>query len=150
MLRPLYQADELQLMWNTESDSEFEGDGIPFVFRIEGNSKTGGQHLTFSAGRDEAKQLADAIYKELGINTLKTNGYDGGYVEGLLRLAADHNRVVTFGYAKGKGDYIENRRLIPGQIQTTKQGHTIVVGHDPDRDDVRAYRLDKIKGQVSV
>lgn len=73
--------------------------------------------------------------------------------EALLRLAAVHGKTVVFRYAKGDGHHIELRRLIPNQIlKVQKDGieHLTFVGHDPDRDDVRAYRYDRIKGEVSV
>jgi predicted DNA-binding transcriptional regulator YafY len=73
--------------------------------------------------------------------------------EGLLRLAAVHRKPVTFRYAKGRGDVIEQRSLIPSDVKNvTDKGvvHATFTGYDPDREDVRAYRVDRIKGQVSV
>lgn len=73
--------------------------------------------------------------------------------EGLLRLAAVHHKPVTFRYAKGKGDVIEQRSLIPSDVRNVTEGgavHATFTGYDPDREDVRAYRTDRIKGQVAV
>jgi predicted DNA-binding transcriptional regulator YafY len=69
--------------------------------------------------------------------------------EALLRLAAVHHKPVTFRYAKGKGDTIEQRRLIPSDVKSVSN-HVTFTGYDPDRENVRAYRTDRIKGQVSV
>jgi predicted DNA-binding transcriptional regulator YafY len=73
--------------------------------------------------------------------------------EGLLRLAAVHHKPVTFRYAKGKGDVIETRTLIPSDVKNITEGgvtHATFTGYDPDREEVRAYRADRIKGTVNV
>lgn len=70
--------------------------------------------------------------------------------EGLLRLAAVHNKTVTFSYAKGDGKIIESRRLMPARVDKNKQGALTFTGFDPDRDDVRAYRVDRMRGEVKV
>ena len=67
-----------------------------------------------------------------------------------LSAAAKHGRVVEFGYAKGGGQIIEQRRLEPDQVIQNRTGGWLVVGQDPDRGEVRAFRLDRITGFVSV
>lgn len=58
---------------------------------------------------------------------------------------------VTFRYAKGdRQQTIESRTLSQVYDVREVKGHIVVTGFDPDRDDVRAYRLDRIKGTVSV
>lgn len=74
---------------------------------------------------------------------------DGTVNETLLKVAAQYDLTVEFRYAKGTGGVIETRRLQPGSFSNHK-GNTVIVGYDPDREDVRAYRLDRIKGQVSI
>lgn len=69
--------------------------------------------------------------------------------ESILRLAILHDRSVTFRYAKGSGGTIETRCLEPSEIKEVK-GHTIFVGFDPDRDEPRSYRLDRIKGEAKL
>lgn len=69
--------------------------------------------------------------------------------EGLMRLAAVHNMPVAFRYAKGDGKVIEQRTLVPSDVKTVGD-HVTFTGFDPDRDEVRAYRVDRIKGTVSV
>lgn len=76
------------------------------------------------------------------------------YNEGILRLAAIHNKQVEFRYAKGDGGVIELRALKPNAVDIVSAGkadeHVTVTGYDPDRDSVRHYRLDRIKGDVRV
>jgi predicted DNA-binding transcriptional regulator YafY len=69
--------------------------------------------------------------------------------EGLLRLAAVHSKTVTFRYAKGDGAVIETRTLQPTEVKEVA-GHVTFTGYDPDRDEPRAYRVDRMKGEVSV
>lgn len=69
--------------------------------------------------------------------------------EALLRLAAIHHKTVTFAYAKGEGTTIEQRKLIPSDVKNVR-GHVTFTGYDPDREAARAYRTDRIKGQVEV
>ena len=69
--------------------------------------------------------------------------------EALLRVAAIHGVEVEFRYAKGEGSVIELRRLVPEAVKVARDGSVSFVGQDPDRDDVRQYRLDRIKGTVS-
>ena len=70
--------------------------------------------------------------------------------EGLLRLAAVHERPVTFRYAKGEsGAVIEQRTLIPADVKTVGD-HVTFTGYDPDRNEPRAYRTDRIKGLVTL
>jgi proteasome accessory factor B len=57
--------------------------------------------------------------------------------------AFNHRAVVSFGY---RG---ESRTLEPWGL-SSKRGHWYVVGHDRDRDAVRAFRADRIDGDVEV
>lgn len=73
-----------------------------------------------------------------------------GFNEGLMRLAAVHNKTVTFRYAKGDDQkVIEQRTLVPSNVKNVK-GHVTFTGYDPDRDGPRAYRVDRMKGEVSI
>lgn len=74
---------------------------------------------------------------------------DISFNEGMLRLAAAHKKPVTFRYAKGGGGVIETRTLIP--MTVAKVGdHMTFTGFDTDRDEPRAYRVDRMMGQVTV
>ncbi len=79
---------------------------------------------------------------------------DISYNEGLMRLAMTHGRVVAFRYAKATGAVIESRALKPNDVNVIDAGkateHVTFTGYDPDRDSVRHYRLDRIKGDVTV
>lgn len=83
------------------------------------------------------------------VNPSVSADLSGSLNEQLLQVAINHDAEVGFAYAKGSGAVIEHRRLTPVKLDEAK-GHKIVTGFDPDRDDIRAYRLDRIKGTVSV
>ncbi len=74
--------------------------------------------------------------------------------EGVLRLASVHGRTTEFRYGKGAGALIETRRLKPSDVNVIGAGkkseHVTFTGFDPDRNAVRNYRLDRIKGDVRV
>ena len=65
-----------------------------------------------------------------------------------LTTAILYGYRVSFRYAKGEDQaIIEPRTLEPTEI--VRDGDTVrVIGIDPDRDDYRSYRLDRIKGAV--
>lgn len=64
-----------------------------------------------------------------------------------FQLAVKFERVVTFRYAKGEaGRNIETRKVLPSNVSDDG----LVVGHDPDRNGVRAYRVDRVVGEVSL
>ncbi len=69
--------------------------------------------------------------------------------EAILRVAAAHNRQVTFRYAKGDGGMIETRVLVPSKVMNV-DNHVTFAGYDEDRDQVRAYRMDRMKGEVKI
>lgn len=74
---------------------------------------------------------------------------DISFNEGLMRLAAIHKKIVSFRYAKGDGQVIEARSLVPSDVKTVGD-HVTFTGYDPDRDEIRAYRVDRIKGGAAV
>jgi predicted DNA-binding transcriptional regulator YafY len=78
----------------------------------------------------------------------KAKASDVSFNEGVLRLAAVHSRRVEFRYVRAVGAPPESRVLIPEGISESVSGKTLVVGTDTDRNDYRAYRLDRIKGDV--
>lgn len=70
--------------------------------------------------------------------------------EALLRVAAIHKLPVSFRYAKRDGAIIETRTVVPENFLPGNDGTLIVNGTDQDRGGIRAFRLDRIKGQVRV
>lgn len=96
--------------------------------------------------RDEALKAAGAILAALDAEQVQPTG---DLNESLLAVAIAHDRPVNFRYAKGDESFIENRSLRPGEVREVK-GKKLVIGFDISRNDVRAYRLDRIKGQVEV
>lgn len=71
-----------------------------------------------------------------------------------LELAGDFGRTVQFTYQKasGPGGVMETRRLVPDEnpVFSTRAANLAVTGHDIDRNDQRAFRLDRIVGYVTV
>jgi predicted DNA-binding transcriptional regulator YafY len=66
----------------------------------------------------------------------------------LLQHGIDSKLTCRFRYAKGNNEsVIETRFLVPYNIVSIGD-HETVMGYDPDRDEPRAYRLDRIKGLV--
>lgn len=88
------------------------------------------------------------------MSTTVVRASDITFNEGLLRIAAVHNKRVEFRYSKGDGKVIELRALEPEQVRVIKAGkpdeHVTVTGFDPDRQQVRHYRLDRIMGDVRI
>lgn len=101
--------------------------------------------------REDAIKIAKAILENESVEPppLVVKASEVSFNEGLLRLAAAHERQVTFRYAKGDGKTIETRTLVPQEVREVK-GNLIFLGHDPDRNDIRAYRVDRMKGEVQV
>lgn len=99
----------------------------------------------------KALPIADAIYEAAGTKPPAgaVLASSISFNEAILRVAAAHNRPVTFRYAKGKGGIIESRTLVPGTLKDLGD-HKTFTGWDPDRDAVRAFRLDRIKGEVGL
>lgn len=76
---------------------------------------------------------------------------DVTFNEGVLRLAAVHGRRVEFRYAKSADAPIEFRSFTPESVTTSREGHVLIAGPDEDRNgEFRSYRLDRIKGEVSI
>lgn len=103
---------------------------------------------------EQAARLVGALFAALNLGTAVTNvanvTQEGRTLnEQLLALAIANDLSVTFTYAKGEGQILETRTLEPEAVNEVK-GNKIVIGYDVDRDDVRAYRLDRIKGRVSI
>jgi predicted DNA-binding transcriptional regulator YafY len=70
--------------------------------------------------------------------------------EAIIRVAAVHGRRIQFRYAKGDGEIIETRTVEPKSVVVKNGDHMTFNGYDPDRDEIRSYRLDRIKGDVAM
>ena len=68
--------------------------------------------------------------------------------ETAIAAAVHFEKAIKFAYDKGEG-VIEQRTLYPKASYAAPNG-IVVVGDDPDRNDVRAFRLDRIQGEVVV
>lgn len=121
-----------------------------------------GEPSTVDLRADQAFALVVALLRALPKRTVATtpaaiHGEDDderrqNWNQDALRVAAEHDRQVKFSYQKqsGPGGIIESRHLIPDDIRTTREGHTVVSGYDEDRDMPRVFRLDRIVGHVEV
>jgi predicted DNA-binding transcriptional regulator YafY len=69
---------------------------------------------------------------------------------GALLLAKEFERSAYFKYAKGDGTVIEARSVQPEELIRSRDGSISVIGFDPDRNDIRAFRLDRIVGSVTL
>jgi predicted DNA-binding transcriptional regulator YafY len=101
--------------------------------------------------KDEALAAAEAVVSTLGgkVPQVEVNANESLNVT-MIRVAQAYEKPITFRYAKGKtGRTIEQRSLVPHEVKSFGD-HLTVVGFDPDRDEVRAYRVDRIKGNVQV
>ena len=65
--------------------------------------------------------------------------------DALSRPRSTSRRRSSSPYDKGEG-VIEQRRLFPKVSYAAPNG-IVITGDDPDRDDVRAFRLDRIQGR---
>lgn len=75
---------------------------------------------------------------------------DISFNEGIIRLAAIHQKTVEFRYVKDEKHPPETRRFIP-KVEGGDGAKLRFTGLDPDRDNnFRSYRLDRIKGTVDI
>lgn len=109
-----------------------------------------GRACQASLDGEGARKLAVALVGDAPGDANLIRASQVSFNEGLMRLAAVHDKVVTFRYAKGDGSIIEARRLLPESVFRNKDGDLLFGGQDPDRGEYRAYRIDRIRGEVSV
>lgn len=100
---------------------------------------------------DDAASLADAIYAAAG-KSAPNDAVRASEVplnEALIRVAAAHNAHIRFRYAKGPSAPVETREFAPVSVKVLPD-HVTFVGFDSDRNAMRSFRSDRIKGQVEV
>jgi len=95
--------------------------------------------------------IVSALQRALdaGLTPVTIDGKEADWNVAAFQAALQHGRTAEFRYAKGDGSVIEDRALKPSEI-TEMGGRTIVVGYDVDREEPRAFRIDRIKGSVVV
>lgn len=122
--------------------------GINIVSNDFGTQAT----VQFGSGqKDAVRTVRDKLSEWLGDNAAPVVRASAvSFNEGVLRLAAVNSKTVEFSYAKGDGSVIERRRLQPEKVEEAKDGSVRFVGFDPDRDEPRAYRVDRIKGEIRI
>jgi predicted DNA-binding transcriptional regulator YafY len=135
-LRSIYTEDGLAV------EKDLDDNTVPVKIQIEN------EYVWLTV--EEAREVIAAIEEAAGLTKEAQKATsEASENASLLQVAALHGRTVEFRYAKGSGDVIETRRLVPGKLDQVGE-HLTVTGYDPDRDEPRAYRLDRIKGTVSV
>lgn len=68
-----------------------------------------------------------------------------------FQAAKELGLSVEFKYSKGNVGGIETRTLAEiDSVHETAKGHTVVTGYDEDREDPRMFRVDWVKGFVTV
>ena len=127
--------------------------GENVLLEIEGDDDDTNYFVFKPEQRAQVVKMRDFLNTVLGDQAVESDAVHAASIpinEAIMRLAALHRRMVKFRYAKGNGNVIETRKLVPQEIQSVK-GNTIFVGQDPDRDDeYRAYRVDRMKGEVVI
>lgn len=67
--------------------------------------------------------------------------------EAVLRLAVVHGKEVEFRYVKSENDPPQTRRFVPESITQSQEGMSFR-GNDTDREAIRTFRVDRIRGDV--
>lgn len=129
--------------------SSVNHDGVQRTLAVADPDSDGDFLVTISEGDLEAGIFLDAHGAAVLRDALGPADQDDPEEnEGLIAAAIVYERTVEFAYDKGSG-VIEQRRVIPRATYAAPNG-VVVTGDDQDRDDVRAFRLDRIQGSVRV
>lgn len=144
----------------TRTFADLDGDEVSFQRWPDGHIYGGKVWLTDKREDNEwcfdlktTEQIADALYELAGAGAPSKGGTVRAsaisFNEGILRVAAVHGKTVTFRYVKENSTVIETRSITPEKVEYI-DGNVVVTGVDPDREDYRAYRLDRITGEVKI
>lgn len=132
-------------------------DGIERNLKIEGPDSDGDLLVTV-----EEDGLETGLYLDVhGVSMLRQAlgersesaspadaPFDLDWNQTAVAAAIHFEKEIGFSYDKGEG-VIEQRRLFPKVSYAAPNG-IVITGDDPDRDDVRAFRLDRIQGEVVI
>lgn len=66
----------------------------------------------------------------------------------VAKVATEFNRQIGFGYTKSDGEYTDRVLEVEHVIEGSKG--TLIVGRDTEADDWRAFRVDRIDGEVEL
>lgn len=154
MTQPIERSD---VLYETNSafgrikvlnDLEDEG-GLP-IGLVVGQRGEGVAWLSREAGIE----LAEAILEDSNVQPevlVATGDQCQDFNLAAIQLAKQHGTQVIFRYAKGSsGAVLETRSVQPVVSIESHDGDIVAVGFDRDRDDYRAFRLDRIGGVVQV
>lgn len=138
-------------------DDFIDEDGDLHVAVYDGDSEglLGDLYLTAESRRMLASQLRTVKPEvdepeRMPLGPADVAAVEHSAVEAVMNLAGQYGRTVEFSYAKPSNGAIEHRRLAPSDngVQTAANGAKYVAGWDPDRQEPRSYRLDRITGGV--
>jgi predicted DNA-binding transcriptional regulator YafY len=160
---------------NTDENSIHLSDGyndsISFYFDIDGDVEVttvseSGAEIDFWLPRQDFQQVLEAYARTLRRNqpglpedqyevtpttVFETPNETAAWNLSAAQAAAKLGLALNFRYSKTNESPIETRRLVVENVIETTNGSYLVIGHDPDRDDdTRSFRIDRIKGFVSV
>lgn len=95
----------------------------------------------------EARDVGEAILEAAGSVQSAPTGSDPrtAWNESVFTLASQYGRLVVFDYQKDGSTSIERRKLRPNTVEDG-----LATGHDLAREDVRAFRLDRVQGWAKV
>ena len=106
-----------------------------------------GEHIPEGSLTSARKKIVAALGEdpmEQGLQVAPTSGDDSD-VARLLSKAIVQRRMIELEYYKENEDEISHRRVEPYALTNGREGW-YVASFDPDRDGVRHFRLDRIKG----
>lgn len=132
-------------------DIEINYDDDTGAFSIEGLDE---EISSWDFEAEDAKKLVALLTGSKKPTTVASDGKavlasEVSFNEGLIRFAGVHDREVAFTYVKTPGSPVEHRRLKPTKV-TQHNGHVNFFGYDPDRGEVRQFRSDRIRGEVTL
>ena len=130
---------------------------VPRSMQVSGPDDDGDLLVVVSEDGREAGLYLDAH----GVNVLKRalseptesappadEPFELDWNRAAVAAAIHFEKEISFSYDKGEG-VIEQRRLFPKASYDAPNG-IVITGDDPDRNDVRAFRLDRIQGEVVI
>jgi len=158
----------------TEFDKTFE-DSYDDTLRIHGDTEWGGSvyfegseggaEVDLSFDTIKAIEIADFIYANVGQTPPPATPTAADTTEAFAELPADPREKwnvaavltaqecglpIKFRYAATDSAPIQERTVQSPTLLRSAKGDLFVNGTDPDRDDDRSFRLDRMKGFVSV
>ena len=105
-----------------------------------------GEHIPEGSLSSVRKKVVNALGEDPaqeGLHIARA-GADDTAIAAVIAEAISHRRLLSFEYYKENEDEFSTRTLEPYQLVNGREGW-YVAGYDPQREDVRHFRLDRIK-----